>query len=145
MTVLLTNGTVLVDETLRAQASELVRQAHDRSFRGIKLVTDDGSEVELSADLGAFVGHVLEGLARGPVSVTTLPDELTTTVAAELVGVSRPTLMKLVRDGELTAKKVGSHTRLSTTDVLAFRKTRARSRRAAFAALRALDEEFGED
>ncbi len=63
MTVLLTNGTVLVDETLRAQASELVQQAHDQSFRGIKLVTDDGSEVELSADLGAFVGHVLEGLA----------------------------------------------------------------------------------
>ncbi|WP_345544775.1 helix-turn-helix domain-containing protein [Microbacterium jejuense] len=145
MTVLLTNGTVFVDDDLRAQAAELVARAHAAGMHRLTLVRDDEADAALSPDLSDLLIQVLTGLARGPVSVTALPDELTTTVAAELIGVSRPTLMKMVRDGALPSHQVGSHTRLRTDDVLALRRSRARERRAAFEALLRFDEEFGAD
>ncbi|MFD4960193.1 helix-turn-helix domain-containing protein [Microbacterium sp. NPDC058389] len=145
MTVLLTNGTVFVDDDLRAQAADLVRRAQEPGSRGLALVSGDTEGVALGPDLNTFLFQVLVGLARGSVSVTALPEELTTTVAAELIGVSRPTLMKMVRDGVLPSRMAGSHTRLRTSDVLALRKTRARERREAFEALLRFDEEFGAD
>ena len=145
MTVLLTNGTVFVDDDLRAQAADLVQRAQGPGVRGLALVDGDDEGATLDPDLNTFLLQVLMGLARGDVSVTTLPQELTTTVAAELIGVSRPTLMKMVRDGMLPSRMVGSHTRLRTSDVLALRKTRARERREAFEALLRFDEEFGAD
>jgi len=143
MTVLLTNGTVFVDDDLRAQAAEFVQRAQEPGVRGLALVCDDAASGELAPELSTLVLQVLAGLARGPVSVTALPDELTTTVAAELIGVSRPTLMKMVRDGILPSRQVGSHSRLRTDDVLALRRERARERREAFEALLRFDEEFG--
>lgn len=145
MTVLLTNGTVFIEEHLREQAADLVRRAPDPDSVEFIVTDPEGSRTAVSADLSAFLMQVLRGLARGRVSVDTLPEELTTTVAAELVGISRPTLMKLVRSGELPSRQVGSHTRLSTSDVLALRRVRARDRREALKALRELDKELGAD
>lgn len=145
MTVVLTNGTVFVEESLREQAADVVRRADDPGPPHFSLTTDDGSTTAISAELSSFLFQVLRGLGRGHFAVAALPEELTTTVAAELVGVSRPTLMKMVRNGELPSRQVGTHTRLRTGDVLALRRRRAQERRAALEALRELDDEFGAD
>ena len=42
--------------------------------------------------------------------------------AAQRIGISRPTLMKAIRSGELPAHKVGSHFRVRTEDADRFRK-----------------------
>ncbi|WP_164861675.1 helix-turn-helix domain-containing protein [Microbacterium sp. CPCC 204701] len=145
MTVLVTSGTVFVEEGLREQASGLVQRASGIRSPQFRLAADDGAGVEVSAELSAFLFQVLRGLSRGGVAVTPLPEELTTSVAAELVGVSRPTLMKLVRSGVLPSRPVGSHTRLRTSDVLALRRARAHDRREALEALQELEQEFGAD
>lgn len=77
------------------------------------------------------------------MTIHSLPQELTTTMAAKMLDVSRPTLMKLIGEQRLPAHKVGSHTRLSTADVLAFRNEQREGRRRAFDELRKLDEEIG--
>jgi excisionase family DNA binding protein len=139
---LLGSGTLLVDDDLRAEAQGLARRVHDRVTVGLRLELDDGSSVELPTDLARFVSNVLSGVTRGPVSVQTLPEDLTTTTAAEMLAVSRPTLMKWVRLGELPSHKVGSHTRLKTQDVIEFRARLRARREAAFGALRAWDEQL---
>ncbi|WP_198426106.1 MULTISPECIES: helix-turn-helix domain-containing protein [Microbacterium] len=138
----MTNGTVLVEEGLRAQAADLLEGAPDPARLEFALTAGGGSATAVTPELNSLLLQVLRGLARGRVSVTTLPEEVTTTVAAELVGVSRPTLMKLVRSGELPSRQVGSHTRLATGDVLALRRRRAQARREALEALRDLDDEL---
>jgi excisionase family DNA binding protein len=70
---------------------------------------------------------------------------LTTTTAAEQIGVSRPTLMKIVAAGELPTHKVGSHTRLRTVDVLSYIEERRRRRVDAAAEIIRLGEEFPEE
>ncbi len=100
--------------------------------------------VSLPTELVGLVNRVLTAVARGErITVGTVPDELTTSVAATQLGISRPTLMKLLVAGEIPSHKVGSHTRIKTDDVVAFRKRRLESQRAAFEQLRALDEELG--
>lgn len=101
--------------------------------RALYFVTERGIRVTIPAELSDLLERVMRGVVSGrPVRVEPLPDQLTTTQAAQLLGISRPTLMKRIRDGEFVATKVGTHHRLSTRDVIAARvRAEQRERRAA--------------
>ncbi|MBB5788275.1 helix-turn-helix domain-containing protein [Jiangella mangrovi] len=99
---------------------------------------------EVPAELTALLRQVLEAVARGDVvTLRTLPSELSTTEAADLLGVSRPTLMRMIRDDEIAAHKVGTHHRLKLSDVQDLRRARLERQRAAFAELRQLEDDLG--
>jgi excisionase family DNA binding protein len=90
----------------------------------------------LPREIGMLLQRVLTAIASGEtVTVTSVPEELTTSAAAALLSISRPTLMKMIAEGHLPSYKVGSHTRLRSADVLAFRQSRRERERAAFALL----------
>ena len=144
-TNLLSGNTVLIDEKVRTEAESFVDEARDRTPAHLEFVLEDGERVAIPDGLARLFADVLHGLVNGPVSIQMTPEELTTTVAADMLGVSRTTLMKWVNSGELAAHKVGSHTRLKTPDVIAFRKLLAQRRREAFAAFREWEEQFEDD
>ncbi|MBF6164317.1 helix-turn-helix domain-containing protein [Streptomyces gardneri] len=98
----------------------------------------------MPAELTALIAQILDLISRGcTVTVGSLPNEVTTTVAAKMLGVSRPTLMKLVNEGKLPSHRVGSHTRLFSRDVLAHREIQRAAQRKAFDRLRELEDELG--
>jgi len=120
---------VPVDEVARTEAMEVVRAAGDRRTIGTTLHLDDGSDLVLPERLGVFVADLLASMAAGAgVSTSVLPEQMTTTVAADVIGISRPTLMKLIRRGEIAAHTVGTHHRLRRADVLEFRARRQAAR-----------------
>ncbi|WP_199520840.1 helix-turn-helix domain-containing protein [Jiangella anatolica] len=122
-------------------ARDFVEQTPDPRFTAASGKTKARA---MPAELTALLRSVLEAVARGDgVTLQTLPDELSTTVAAEQLGVSRPTLMRMIRDGEIAAHKVGTHHRLKRTDVLDFRRVQLQRRRAAFEELRLIEDELG--
>ncbi|WP_284251855.1 helix-turn-helix domain-containing protein [Litorihabitans aurantiacus] len=93
-----------------------------------------------------MIQQVLHAMAEGrTLTVGTMPEALTTTVAAEHLGISRPTLMKLVRDGEIDSFKVGTHTRIRFAEIKRYRAARLERQRKAFDELRALEEAEGLD
>lgn len=97
--------------------------------------------VPLPPELGRILQRVLEVMSTGgTVTVSAIPEELTTTTAASILHMSRPTLMGLIRGGEIPSHKVGSHHRLRAADVFAYRNARRARERAAFAELRDLDD-----
>jgi excisionase family DNA binding protein len=144
---------VLTDPDSRDEARELAEQLHHNG-RHLAVVPDLASphavvDAKLTGDvptaavpqaLVELVTTVLETVARGgTLRITTLPKELSTTVAAAELGISRPTLMKMIKRGEIDAHKVGSHTRLDAADVVRFKENRAARQREATSALRDMD------
>jgi excisionase family DNA binding protein len=103
-------------------------------------------EVTYDADAGQATAILafLEALVAGrPADITTLPEELTTGQAADLLGVSRPTVVALVDRGALPASRVGTHRRIRTTELLAFRDRARASRRAALDELASISDDLG--
>ncbi|TDV54946.1 excisionase family DNA binding protein [Actinophytocola oryzae] len=101
-----------------------------------------GAAVPVPDELSALIAHVVQAVAlEHTVTVNAMPEELTTTAAAQLLGLSRPTLMRKVNAGEIPSHKVGSHTRLRTVDVLKERQARRQRQLAAFNELRSLEDD----
>ncbi len=144
MGVLFTDSrtTLIARPQERSQAHDILEQAggHVESL----VVQDvDRKPFPVPRELAAVIAQVIEVMARGgTVVIGSLPEELTTTVAAEQLGISRPTLMKLIKDGEIDAHMVSTHHRLKSADVLAFKRGRLERQRAAFEELRALEDEL---
>ncbi|MFJ3312229.1 helix-turn-helix domain-containing protein [Micrococcus endophyticus] len=139
MTAMLTAENITIDDADVRLAGETPRP------RGATLVLRDadGAEIELPARIQRMLLAALASVAEnGQASIGRLPKELTSTVAAEILSVSRPTLMKWVREGRISGFKVGTHTRFKREDVLALQEERKKERRAAFAALREDDAEW---
>lgn len=96
--------------------------------------------VAVPAELGKILEEILATMARGgTVTIGCIPDVLTTSAAARLLGISRPTLMKMIDDGTLASHKVGTRHRLKSKDVTAALRARRERERAAFAELLELE------
>lgn len=107
----------------------------------LRVQRTDGHSFDFPPELGRIVQYILDVMAGGgSVTVSAIPEELTTTAAAALLGISRPTLMGLIREGRLPAHKVGSHHRLMSADVLAHRMAQRSGERAALEAHRAAED-----
>lgn len=131
---------VVANEKQRVEAREFVKRLED-SMRGSQPEAPLPGQAVLSKDFTRFLASLLDHISQGKtVVVGALPKELTTTVAAAQLGVSRMTLMKLVREGALPSHKVGTHTRLLTDDVLAFRRKRLDDQRSALRDLLELED-----
>ncbi|MGL5857278.1 MAG: helix-turn-helix domain-containing protein [Angustibacter sp.] len=98
--------------------------------------SESDDRVELPASVYQVLRQVVEAMQQG-VAVTVAPrsQTLTTQEAADLLGVSRPTVIRLIDKGELTAERVGVHRRIQLRDLLAYREAR---RAAQYAALDAM-------
>lgn len=87
----------------------------------------DADEITLPAGVARLFQDVLEQVGRGQ-SVVVLPveSELTTSQAAEMIGVSRPFMVRLLEQGDMPFYLVGTHRRVRLGDVLAYRRERER-------------------
>lgn len=99
---------------------------------------------QMGEELRKVLARVLASLAEGhAVTVSTIPEVLTSTVAAEIIGVSRPTLMRHARAGDISSHKVGTHTRFRREDVLRFKREKLELQRQAMRELLTLEDELG--
>lgn len=106
-----------------------------------------GERVELPHEAYRVLRHVIEAMRRN-LAVTVAPQTqtLTTQQAADLLGVSRPTVIKLLDSGRIPFERAGTHRRILLADLLAYREVRRAEQYAALEAMSAeLDEDEDED
>lgn len=114
------------DEGERVQAVDVA--AFVAKHRGLHLTAQDGSSMPLTGELSSVLSIAATAFEKGHgVDVIDAgADTLTPAEAAELIGVSRPTLLKLIDDGTLPAENVpgSTHRRLPRGSVEEFRDRR---------------------
>lgn len=94
-----------------------------------------GDHVEMPAAVHAVLLQVLQSMEAGK-AVTVIPQSklLTTQQAADLLGVSRPTVVKLIDDGRLPAETPAKRRRMvKLDDLLAYRARRREEQYQALA------------
>lgn len=115
------------DSQKAAKAVDLLRDVREHTAkrrRTVKL-----PPLELPTGIFDALEAMLEEVAEGHSVVVSAPDrsteELTTTQAAEELGMSRPTLIDLLETGEMGFRKVGTHRRIPRREVLEYKRTMA--------------------
>lgn len=105
-----------------------------------------GTTITLPPSALALLVAILDEMAQGN-GLALLPQrtELTTQQAADVLGVSRPHLIKLLERGVLPHHKVGSHRRVRLADLLAYQRQRDAARLEALAELAEVSQELGLD
>jgi excisionase family DNA binding protein len=109
-----------------------------------QLVGPKGETIALPESVFYVLERVAEVMARGD-SITVVPvgREVTTQQAADLLNVSRQYLVRLLDEGRIPFRKTGKHRRLRIEDVLSFKETRDKDRRAGLRELSRMTEDFG--
>jgi excisionase family DNA binding protein len=134
------------DATLARETSRLLAPRM-RSKSPLRLRIGDSPKEEtmqLPASAVKMLVHILEEMARGN-AITLIPvhAELTTQEAADMLNISRPSLIQLLDGGKIEYRKVGTHRRVRFEALMQYKRHADAERRAALDELAAYDQELG--
>lgn len=133
--------TDLVDKTVFPPHGDGVLQELEEFVNSVPIAQlrgPDGATIELPAEVYEVLRDVIDAMASGhAIAVAPRDQQMTTQQAAELLGISRPTLVRLLTDGEIPYTQPGRHRRVRLADVLDYQQ---RSHTAAREGLKELVE-----
>lgn len=96
------------------------------------------AEYSASPALHILVNMILAAKESGePLEIFSHDKELSPNQAAQLIGMSRPFLLRFIRNGELKSHTVGTHQRIKLPDLLDFQERRVRAKAAHEEAVKA--------
>ncbi|MFT3872404.1 MAG: helix-turn-helix domain-containing protein [Nocardioides sp.] len=116
---------------------ETLRAALDRSPDDVKVT------LSLPRKSAEKVLALLDAERTTGAVVIPIKEVFTTTEAATILGLSRPTLMKLIEAGEIAHVKVGTHHRIPAQAILDFQRARQARREKAAEALAGFSNQIG--
>jgi excisionase family DNA binding protein len=132
----------LARETSRILASKL------RSPAGVELRLPGrdtrGVPIKVPASAMKILMRALDEIADGnAVALIPVRAELTTQEAAEILNVSRPSLIQLLERGQIEFRRIGTHRRVKLESLMRYKKKTIAQRRSVLRELAAYDQELG--
>ncbi len=118
---------------------------HEQAHRSAKLVAADGEEIDIPASVYAALRRIVPLMAEGAaIGLVPLHQELTTQQAADLLNISRPSLIKHLDAGDIPYRKTeGEHRRIRFVDVMEYKRRRSELRHDAFVTMAAIGQKYG--
>jgi excisionase family DNA binding protein len=107
-------------------------------------IEETGEKIKLPVKALKLLGEILKSMSEGkPVSIVPIATEVTTQMAAELLGCSRPYLVKLLEEGKIEYTKVGKHRRIKYEDVIRYKQKMKEEQKKHLIDIMNADEELG--
>lgn len=86
-------------------------------------IEETHAKIKIPSRALRLLADILKAMSEGkPISIVPVATEVTTQKAAEIIGCSRPHLVKLLEDGAIEFVKVGKHRRIMFEDVLKYKQ-----------------------
>lgn len=152
---LMNRNMITQDEIRRPSKLEqrMAIESYPQLFSVLSHINSDETEIEIEETnerikipLRALrlLGDILKAMSEGkPISIVPIATEVTTQKAAEILGCSRPHLVKLLEEGEIEFIKVGKHRRVKFEDVIAYRQRMKDEQKRNIIDIMGADEELG--
>ncbi len=116
----------------------------ERVQLSIKGSNNERDELVLPGSVVQILLEVLSEMSRGnAISLMPIHAELSTQEAANILNVSRPFLVKLLDEGKVEHRKVGSHRRILAKDLMEYKQSIDSKRHKTLDELTALSQELG--
>lgn len=119
----------------------------------LKNITENDTEIEIEESKERLkipfkalklLGDILKSMGEGkPISIVPIATEVTTQKAAEILGCSRPHLVKLLEEGKINFTKVGKHRRILFEDILKYKAKMKLEQKKHIIDIMNFDEEIG--
>lgn len=107
-------------------------------------IEETNEKIKIPINALKLLGEILKAMGQGKlISIVPIATELTTQAAAEMLGCSRPHLVKLLEDGKIAFTKVGKHRRIQYDDILQFRNQMKKQQKQNIIDIMNADEENG--
>lgn len=102
----------------------LSKKLHSSTEKSVKIKFEDSDKViSIPKKALTLLSDIIENMANGKsVSIVPSNSELSTQRAADILGVSRPHLVKLLETQKIPFQKVGSHRRVALQDLLNYKQ-----------------------
>lgn len=135
------------------QEQKVAIQSYNALVSAIEQIHSDEAEIEIEETNNKIVipiralkllGDILKSMSQGkPISIVPFATEVTTQKAAEILGCSRPYLVKLLEEGKIEFTKVGKHRRIMFEDVLKYKQLMKEAQKKNIIDMMHFDEELG--
>lgn len=106
----------------------IASESYETLFSVVEHLKTDDTEIEfdetnqkikLPKSALRLLTEILKSMSEGkPISIVPVATEVTTQKAAEILGCSRPHLVKLLEDGLIAHTKIGKHRRVKFEDIM---------------------------
>ena len=137
------NADVRNNEETTVMPSQGIGQDYDDLYAFLTKLADDqagmpclqdgqGRSIPVPREIFDVLVRISEAMKQGKaVSVIPVSMTLTTSQAADMLGISRQTLVRLLDKGEIPFERPSRHRKIRLTDLLSFKRRRQSERRHA--------------
>ncbi len=107
-------------------------------------IEETGDRISIPVRALKFLEDILKAMSEGkPVSIVPVATEVTTQKAAEILGCSRPHLVKLLEEGKISFTKVGKHRRILFENVIRYKEQMKKEQKQHIIDVMNADEALG--
>lgn len=107
-------------------------------------IEETSEKIKIPLSALKLLGEILKAMGQGKlISIVPISAELTTQAAAEILGCSRPFLVKLLEERKITFTKVGKHRRIKFDDIIKYRNQMKQEQKQNLIDIMNFDEENG--
>lgn len=134
------------DQQIAIKSYQSINNVIDRiSSSNIEIEIEESHEKIILPKMAVeLLGEILKSMSEGiPISIVPEATEVTTQKAAEIIGCSRPHLVKLLETGEIEFIKVGKHRRINIEDVYKYKLKMKETQKQRIIEMMNFDEEIG--
>lgn len=129
------------------------KESHEKLVQAISHLKGDVAEIEIEETEEKIrlpvralylLTEILDSLGNGqPISVVPIATEVTTQAAADIIGCSRPYIVKLLEEGKIPFVKIGRHRRIKYQDVIEYRRKMKLEQEKVLTKMMKADEDSG--